>query len=65
MKIEERSGVISGFSKSSSIVSQCQECAPVEDCDCHCKDDDELIDFRKYRVKFDKFGPIFYNKNKK
>lgn len=41
MEIKERSGIISGFSESSSIVSQCQECAPVEDCDCHCKDDDD------------------------
>lgn len=41
MVFKEEYGIVSGFSADSSIVSQCQECAPVEDCDCHCVDDDD------------------------
>ncbi len=41
MQINENYGIISGFTADTLIISQCQECAPVEDCDCHCVDDDD------------------------
>ena len=43
MKIGAKYGVVSGFTGESSIVAQCSECSPVEDCDCHCTDDDDLV----------------------